>query len=266
MNKICKTVLAGAVLLLAPLSQAAVIEWSYQVTLEWEDATFNNGGANANAIVNDSLISWGALGGDHTDNSRTAENSRSGLEITDSPAVGTIFTNDGTPEATNSITHYNNAIAAEFDTLISGSLLTTLNLTPIDPPGPAIPEFSTLFVVDFFETPNSAPCDFPSATVCDDIFVLQFGALDSEFVYDGVTYFLNIVELSGNLTLLPAATCAAVGVDTGCVGLTTPEDAFTPVQFGFTVTAVPEPAMLGIFGLGLLVLNAFGRRRSARKC
>lgn len=265
MRKLCKFIFVSAALLVAPFTQAAVVEWSYTVELEWTGATFDNGGANSNAIVSDSLVSWGAPGGDHTDDAQPAENSRSGLEITDSPANGTIFTNDLTPESTNTITHYNNAIAAEFDTLISGSLLTTLNLMPIDPPGSAAPELSTVFEVDFFETPNSGPCDFPSATVCDDIFVVQFGALDSEFVYDGVTYFLNIVELSGNLTLLPAATCAAVGVAGGCIGLTTPENTFTPVQFGFTITAVPEPATLGIFGLGLISLSAMGRRRSIKK-
>ncbi|KKO47467.1 hypothetical protein VT06_16955, partial [Arsukibacterium sp. MJ3] len=65
MNKFTKGMVAGAALLVAPFTQAAVIEWSNIVTTQWLGATFN--GVNANQIVNDSLISWGRAGGDHTD-------------------------------------------------------------------------------------------------------------------------------------------------------------------------------------------------------
>ncbi|SNY52389.1 PEP-CTERM protein-sorting domain-containing protein [Arsukibacterium tuosuense] len=267
MNKLTKGMLAGAALLVAPFTQAAVIEWTYNVTTEWTGATFSGG--NANEIVNDSLISWGAAGGDHTDTSQNAQNSRSGLEISDSPAAGNVFTNNMMPAPTNTITHYNNTLSASFSTLLTAGVLTTLDLTPTDPAGPAAPTFMTNFFVDFIETPNTTPCNFPSATVCDDIFVIQFGALNSEFVYDGVTYFLSIVELSGNLTPLDNATCARAGVANGCLGFTTPESTLTPAQFGFLITTrpvnVPEPAMLGLFGLGLLGLRAFGRRRSVKK-
>ena len=271
MNKLCKGMLAGAALLAAPFTQAAVIEWTYVVSIEWTGANFTNGGANANANVvdTDTLISWGAAGGDHTVSGLPAINSRSGLQITDSPAMGNVFTNNMAPALTNTITHYNNAISNQYDTLTSASLLATLDLTPVNPVGPAADQFTTNFFIDFIETPNTSPCGFPVDTVCDDIFVIQFGALNTEFVYDGVTYFASIVELSGNLTALPDATCATAGVANGCLGFTTPENTFTPAQFGFFITTrpvnVPEPAMLGLFGLGLLGLRAFGRRRSAKK-
>ncbi|WP_052750339.1 THxN family PEP-CTERM protein, partial [Arsukibacterium sp. MJ3] len=221
-------------------------------------------GVNANQIVNDSLISWGRAGGDHTDATQNALNSRSGLEISNSPAMGNIFTNDLMPSPTNTITHFNNTISNTFSSLTSASVFTTLNLTPVNPVGPSV-MFETNFFIDFIETPNRTPCDFISATVCDDIFIIRFGALNSEFVYDGVTYFLSIVELTGNLTPLANATCAKAGVANGCLGFTTREKAFTPAEFGFIITTrpvnVPEPAMLGMFGLGLLGLRAFGRRR-----
>jgi len=267
MNKLCKGMLAGAALLVAPFTQAAVIEWSYNVTTEWTGADFSAGGGDAS--WDDTLISWGAIGGDHTDPSQSAANSRSGLEISDSPAMGSIFTNDLMPSPTNTITHYNNTLSGSFSTLLTAGVRTTLNLTPTDPAGPAAPMFMTDFFVDFIETPNTTPCNFPSATVCDDIFVIQFGALNSEFVYDGVSYFASIVELSGNLTPLDNATCARANVANGCLGFTTPESTFTPARFGFIITTrpvnVPEPAMLGLFGLGLLGLRAFGRRRSVKK-
>ncbi len=269
MNKFYKGMLAGAALLVAPFTQAAVIEWSYTVDIDWTAANFTNGGANANATFNDTLISWGNAGGDHTNPAATPANARSALEISETPANGFVFTNDLMPSPTGTITHYNNAISNVFDTLTSASLLTTLNLTPVNPVGPAVPQFSTEFLVRFIETPNTAPCGFPVDSVCDDIFVLEFGALNTAFVYDGVTYFVSIVELSGNLTALPNATCAAAGAANGCLGFTTPESAVTPAQFGFIITTrpvnVPEPAMLGMFGLGLLGLRAFGRRRLVKK-
>ncbi|HAW91451.1 MULTISPECIES: THxN family PEP-CTERM protein [unclassified Arsukibacterium] len=267
MNKLTKGMLAGAALLVAPFTQAAVIEWSYNVTTEWLDAEFSAG--NGTQIENPSLISWGADGGDHTDPTQGSLDSRSGLEITNSPAMGNVFTNNMMPAPTNTITHFNNVLSSNFATLLSAEVRTTLTLTPVDPVGPAAPAFMTDFFVDFIETPNTSPCDFPSDTVCDDIFVIQFGSLNSEFEYDGVTYFISIVELTGNLNPLPNATCAEAGVANGCLGFTTEESTFTPAQFGFLITSrpvnVPEPAMLGLFGLGLLGLRAFGRRRSAKK-
>jgi hypothetical protein len=267
MNKLCKGILAGAALLVAPFTQAAVIEWSYNVSTIWLDATFS--GTNANQIVNNSLISWGRAGGDHTDPTRNSINSRSGIAISNSPTIGNVFTNGLLPAPTNIITHYNNTLSSTYSTLTSASILTTLDLTPLNPVGPALPQFTTNFFIDFIETPNTRPCNFPSATVCDDIFVIQFGALNTEFVYDDLTYFLSIVELSGNLTPLPDATCARANKPNGCLGFTTREKAFTSAQFGFFITTrpinVPEPATLAMFGLGLLGLSALGRRRSAKK-
>ena len=92
MNKLTKGMLAGAALLVAPFTQAAVIEWSYNVTTEWLDAEFSAG--NGTQIENPSLISWGADGGDHTDPTQGSLDSRSGLEITNSPAMGNVFTNN----------------------------------------------------------------------------------------------------------------------------------------------------------------------------
>merc|ERR1711900_93541 len=116
MNKLTKGMLAGAALLVAPFTQAAVIEWSYNVTTEWLDAEFSAG--NGTQIENPSLISWGADGGDHTDPTQGSLDSRSGLEITNSPAVGNVFTNNMMPAPTNTITHFNNVLSSNFATLL----------------------------------------------------------------------------------------------------------------------------------------------------
>lgn len=263
MNKLCQGMLAGAVLLVAPLSEAAVIQWSFDVATKWTNAAFTTGGGSAS--FNDSLISWGTTGGDFDGVNRN----RSALQLTNSPASGFINTN-GALQATNTITHYNNPIALTNRLLDIASLETMLTLTPVSPvPGASLPPFQSLFSIDFVETPNNGPCNFPSVSTCDDIFVIEFGTLNSEFIYDGVSYFINIIELSGNLTPLSNETCARAAKANGCIGFTTRENAFTPAQFGFFITSrvmdVPEPAMLGMFGLGLLGLRILGRRRLAKK-
>jgi hypothetical protein len=259
MNKLSKGLLAGAVLFISPFCQATVIQWSFDVSTEWTNAVFTSG--NGTASFNDSLISWGTTGGDFNGPNLN----RSALQLSNSPAGGIVTTNGGF-EATNTITHYNNPVALTNRLLDTASLKTTLSLTPLLPvPGATLPFFETLFSINFVETPNSRPCNFPSATFCDDIFVLDAGELSTEFTYDDIIYTISIVELSGNLGLLPDATCARAGVANGCIGFTTPERAATPAQFAFAITTriidIPEPAILGMFGLGLLGLRAFGRRR-----
>jgi len=109
---------------IAPTVHAAPVSlWDYTVTLAWTDVTFTGG--TGSTIDSDTLISWGAAGGDHTVAGQPATSARSGLEISDEPAVGSILTN-GAAAPTNTITHFNNAISASFSTLSTAQLLTTL--------------------------------------------------------------------------------------------------------------------------------------------
>jgi len=261
-NLLCALVIAGAGMTASVAHAAPIIEWGYTVETKWTGATFTAG--TGSQTVNDTDLSWGGAGADPWDGGTN----RSGLQIEDvAPQPGSVFTNGGFAP-TAGITHYNQAISINFATLNTAELETTLTLSAVNPdPAPNDPlglAETLTFTIKFTETPNISPCGFPVDTICDDIFVIELGLLDSSFVYDGITYFVSIVDLSGALGPLDDATCAAAGAASGCIGFTTPENQNTTVNFGILVTtAIPAPGALSVLGLGLLGL-ALGRRRKQK--
>ncbi|WP_099035979.1 THxN family PEP-CTERM protein [Lacimicrobium alkaliphilum] len=254
MNKLLLNSLAGAAMVASSVASASmVITWDYTVSSDWTGANFSAG--NGDQVQNASEISWGATGGDHNDSGAAAADSRSALVITDSPFTSTVDTNMGNAQS-STLTHYNNAISANYATLIDATLETSLTLTPNTPAGLALPTFTTDFVIAFEETTNTAPCGFDVDTVCDDIFTIELGDLIQSFEYDGFIYTVSIG--SAGLGPMDAATCAVVDKDPGCVGFTTPEGQATPANFFFNITAqeIPEPASIAVLGMGLLMLGA----------
>lgn len=271
LNRTSKAVLGiGSVLAVllsgVPVAQAApVANWNYTVTSEWVPAsTVFSGpaGVGGQQINNTSEISWGlstGLGG-----SLTPSGNRSGVVISNSPAVGVIAT-DGAAAATQTITHTNNPISASYGTLTSASLLTTLTLTDPTPPPTGLPSQSITFGINFSETSNAAPCGFPSGSTCDDIFVIDLGSLNQSFVYDGYTYFTSIITELGALTPLDPLTCSTAGAAAGCLGFQTPEGQATAERFAFLITSqpvnIPEPESLSLLAFALLGSTAMARRK-----
>jgi hypothetical protein len=249
---------SAALALAATNAHALVTSWGYTVSSQFVAPTTFTAGTGTQTVT-PGQISWGETGG-----STALGGTRSSLTISASPAAGTIATNGG-PALGNIVTHTNNVLDGALATLLTASLSSTLTLTPLVPPNPALPPISQTFTIQFSETPNGGPCVI-GATPCPDIFVLGAGALNQSFVYLGDTYFISIFEANNALNPLPPAACAAAGSASPCIGFTTAENAATPAQFAFLITSqpvtlLPEPGSLAALAALLLAMGFVMRRR-----
>lgn len=250
----------------APAQAAFVNTWNYSFSSVFSNVTDDGG---TGTIVNEGdRVTWGP-----------ADGPRSSIGAVDTPTGGSVQTN-GAPAAADDFFHDNNILPLGSRSLTSATLTVTINLTPTDPAGdPLAPPLSRSFDINFFETPNEgtngvcangeAVGEGINSNGCADIFTLEFDFGQFDFTYDGVDYSLFLFEDPASepqqLGFLSDAACASVGLDPQCFGFLTREEALTVAEFVISIEAqeVPEPAALGLFGLGILGLGAARRRRKA---
>ena len=180
-----------------------------------------------------------------------------------SPNIGLGQIKNGT-----SFTHWNNPISADFKTLLGGTIVDTLTLTPNAPAGyfgqASVAAPTLTFLFKFQETPNDGSGGFCAggrpipAAGCEDLFGFDPTTLNNAFQYndvgaDGIwgngddfmrTYYASVFVLDGSgnpfpISQLLAGECTAIGLSAGCFGFRTAEAAQTSAQFAFAVTTDP---------------------------
>ncbi len=264
----------------APTYAAPVALWNYDISFAFTDAAFSAGSGTTTTLPFE--LSWGSTGGSFIvpggDRSALTIGTDAGANRTGGGVVsGTVTTNDLSPAGiglSNTITHWNNAISADFATLTGGQITSTLALETSggDPIG-GLPDLAFDFL--FIETPNNPPggadCADNTPEPCADIFVLiSSTSFNVPFMHDGIEYLISIFPFAeggmlGSIATLGAEQCAAAGAAPNCVGIVTDEDQATSIQFAFAITTepllVPEPGMLGLLALGLFGMGVVRRPR-----
>jgi len=224
----------------------------------------------------------------------------SSLDVSSSSVLADVDGYDGTPGEvkgeglmsgdsvqTSSIIHNNNPIYGS--SLLTATLSAKLFLTPFPLDAETFtPDILPLiFNIVFTETPNSNGCDYNVDEAdlelhlldleqihCeDDIFVIDtfgtggdFNPFDNTFNQtftdiNGYTY--NIALSVDSLGTLPDEVCARVAgaANPGCVGVTTHENASTPIGVHMMITLIPEPSTILLMALALFGLAASARNR-----
>ena len=288
MAMIKKILMAGGVAsvmaLAIPAQAVPVTSWTATVDAGFSSYTSTAGGTtgitasgtNATLSLPTSLV-WPA-----------GSSPQSGLSLSNLGHFNGPIVTNAAPTDTTIVTATNHVISGT--SLIRATIHDQLSLTPLTPPGPALPTQFLNFDVAYDETTNTAPCAAPSgSTPCADILAivnLQNGGFDisnpnNVFItqhlnnYNGEDYTINLF-ITG-LILLNSTECGSVEASSGlsipanqCIGFISQENNDNTFQASLQIldngkTSIPEPATIALFGSGLFGLGGLIKRRRKAK-
>lgn len=228
-------------------------------------ATCDGGGtcgitySNADAMSGDFLnINWGT----------PANTNPSGLEIQHDPfALGSIQVGAG-PQVVGSFSHSNFVLQAAGGWMNFVQVSGIFNLFDPDTNMIAPTPIEQINNLAFYETLNSTPCDDPfpggNATDCDDVFTTEILAGAFDFTIDGYIYTFSFGFQAGpGLTGFIFDTWDFGDGEVDVIRIWTQEDGVSTIYTTATIDVrpVPEPGTLALFGLSLLGMGAYARRR-----